>query len=108
MFKPNLLPTFGPDFRITDNSAQRQVGPGQLGPEKSRPKTTRPKSSQFQKTTRPKSPQLLKTSRPMKIRQAPLNVLKMIGWWYFYCSVPDEEKAYADVLDQITEVHSLT
>ena len=54
--------------RITDNSAQRQVCPGQLGPEKSRPKTTRPKSSQFQKTTRPEYPQLLKTSRPMNIR----------------------------------------
>ena len=30
---------------VQDNSAQRQVGPGQLGPEKKRPKTTRPKSS---------------------------------------------------------------
>ena len=49
---------FTPGFRgyldwVQDNSAQRQVGPGQLGPQKSRPKTTRPKSSHFRRQLGP-------------------------------------------------------
>ena len=78
---------------------------GQLGPKTSRPKTTRPrkKSAQVVPISEDNSAQIVPTFEDLSAQenQTPFNVLKMIGWWYFYCFVPDEEKAYADVLDQI-------
>ena len=90
---------------------------GQLGPKTSRPKTSRPRkksaqdnSAQVVPISEDNSAQIAPIFEDLSAHenQTPLNVLKMIGWWYFYCSVPDEGKAYADVLDQIAKVHILT
>ena len=92
---------------ITDNSAQRQVGPRQLGPEK---KSAQDNSAQVVPISEDNLAQIAPTFEDLSAHenQTPLNVLKMIGWWYFYCFVSDEEKAYANVLDQIAKVHILT
>ena len=64
--------------RITDNSAQRQVGPRQLGPGK---KSAQDNSAQVVPISEDNSAQIAPSFEDLSAHenQTPLNVLKMIG-----------------------------